>query len=61
MRWTVLPNSLAGSSSPWSGWIRLTCLVVAGTGSCTVDVGTLQAGGLFKTYTGNIVATVTVL
>jgi len=33
----------------------------AGSGSCTVDVGSLQSGGLFKTYSGNVVATVTVL
>ena len=33
----------------------------AGTASCSVDVGSLQSGGLFKSYSGNIVATVTVL
>jgi len=31
------------------------------TPGCTLDVGSLQSGGLFKTYTGNIVTTVTVL
>ena len=50
--------SVPGNSS---GALHLTLGQDPGTGSCTVDVGTLQAGGLFKTYTGNIVATVTVL
>src|SRR5207253_484895 len=50
--------SVPGTSS---GALLLTLGQDPGTGSCTVDVGTLQSGGLFKTYTGNIVATVTVL
>ena len=32
-----------------------------GAGSCSVDVGSLQSGGLFKTYSGNIVLQITVL
>jgi hypothetical protein len=44
-----------------SGALLLTLGQDPGTGSCTVDVGTLQSGGLFKTYQANIVATVTVL
>ncbi len=51
--------SVPGASS---GALTLTVGQDPGTGSCTVDVRTLNpAGGLFKTYTGNVVATVTVL